>query len=81
MSHAHFVANKIYAKRVRQLGENPKYIFAVGGFGVDLIKNTKLLSKRELEKNLKISFGEKNLIVTFHPVTLEKKYLNSNLNN
>ena len=25
-----------------------------------------------MEKNLKISFGEKNLIVTFHPVTLEK---------
>ena len=72
MSHAHFVANKIYAKRVRQLGENPKNIFKVGGFGVDVIKNTKFLSKKELEKNLKISFGEKNLIVTFHPVTLEK---------
>ena len=72
MSHAHFVANKIYARRVRQLGENPKNIFTVGGYGVDLIKNIKLLSKRELEKKLKISFGEKNLIVTFHPVTLEK---------
>ncbi len=72
MSHFHFVANKTYAKRVRQLGENPKRIFDVGGFGVDLIKNTKLLEKKRLEEKLNIKFGKKNLIVTFHPVTLEK---------
>ena len=38
---------RIYAKRVRQLGENPKkYFFKVGGFGVDVIKNTKFLSRK-----------------------------------
>lgn len=72
MSHFHFVANKTYAKRVRQLGEDPKRIFNVGGFGVDLIKNTQLLEKKKLEDKLNIKFGKKNLIVTFHPVTLEK---------
>ena len=44
MSHFHFVANKIYAKRVKQLGEDPKRVFNVGGFGVDLIKNIQLLT-------------------------------------
>ena len=72
MSHIHLVANKIYAKRVKQLGENPNNIHVVGGFGVDLIKRTKLLKKEELEKKIKFKFGKKNLLVTFHPVTLEK---------
>jgi UDP-N-acetylglucosamine 2-epimerase len=46
MSHIHFVANKIYKKRVIQLGEKPKNVFVVGGLGVDSIKNTKLLNKK-----------------------------------
>ncbi|MBF89506.1 MAG: UDP-N-acetylglucosamine 2-epimerase (hydrolyzing) [Candidatus Marinimicrobia bacterium] len=68
----HFVAAKEYEKRVLQLGENPKQIFNVGGLGVDSIKRTKFLSKRELEANIGVRFLKKNLLVTFHPVTLEK---------
>ena len=37
MSHLHFVANKVYKKRVIQLGENPKNVFNVGGTGIDNI--------------------------------------------
>lgn len=73
MSSYHFVANKIYKKRVIQLGEDPKKVFNVGGLGVDNIKNTSLLSKKEIEKKLKIKFLKKNLIVTFHPETLTVK--------
>ena len=36
----HFVASDAYAKRVIQLGENPKFVFNVGGLGVDNIKKT-----------------------------------------
>ena len=71
MSHIHLVANKKYAQRIKQLGENPKNIFTVGGFGVDQIKKTILLNKKELEKKIKFKFGKKNLLVTYHPVTLE----------
>ena len=71
MSHIHFVANKIYKKRVIQLGENPKTVFNVGGPGIDNIKKLKLLNKKELENKLKIKFKKKNILVTFHPVTLE----------
>ena len=39
LSHLHFVANKQFRNRVIQLGENPKNVFAVGGLGVDNIKN------------------------------------------
>jgi len=68
----HFVAADTYNKRVIQLGENPKRVFNVGGLGVDAIKKTKLLSKKDLMKKSGIKFGRKNLLVTFHPVTLEK---------
>ncbi len=72
MANIHFVANKSYKNRLIQMGEEPSNIYNVGGFGVDLIKKTKLLNKRELEKKLRINFNKKNLLVTFHPVTLEK---------
>ena len=71
MSHLHFTATEEYKKRVIQLGEDPKRVFNVGAIGLDNIKNLKLLSKKELEKDLNVKFNEYNLLVTFHPVTLE----------
>ena len=73
MSTYHFVANKAYHTRVRQLGENPNNIFNVGGMGVDSIKKTNLLNKKDIEKKLKFKFLLKNLLVTYHPETLSKK--------
>jgi len=67
----HFVACDEYKKRVIQLGEDPSRVFNVGGLGVDAIKKAKLLSKKELIENTNIQFNEKNLMVTYHPVTLE----------
>ena len=72
MSHLHFTATEEYRKRVIQLGENPKRVFNVGGMGVENIKRLKLLSKEELEASINFKFMDKNLLVTFHPVTLEK---------
>ena len=73
MSWWHFTACEEYKKRLVQLGENPKKIFNVGGLGVDKIKNSKLLSKSELTKQTGIKFKKKNLLITFHPVTLENE--------
>ena len=61
MSHVHFTANPIYRKRVIQLGENPKNVHVVGGLGIDSLKKTKLLSKKELEKNLILSLKRRIL--------------------
>jgi GDP/UDP-N,N'-diacetylbacillosamine 2-epimerase (hydrolysing) len=71
MSWWHFVAAGEYEKRVFQLGENPKRVFNVGGLGVDNIKNIKLLDKQELAAETGLKFGKKNLLITYHPVTLE----------
>lgn len=71
MSHFHFVAAEEYRNRVIQLGEDPSRVFQVGGLGVDSIHRLDLLTKDELEKQLDLKFSEKNLLITFHPVTLE----------
>ena len=73
MSHLHFTATKKYSKRVIQLGEKPNRVFNVGGAGIENIKRLKLLSKEELEKSINFKFNIKNILVTFHPVTLEDK--------
>ncbi|MDD3375044.1 MAG: UDP-N-acetylglucosamine 2-epimerase [Candidatus Omnitrophica bacterium] len=72
MSHFHFVATKEYRQRVIQLGENSKSVLNVGALGVDNIKELNLLSKKELEQRLGFSFDKRNLLITYHPVTLEK---------
>lgn len=70
MSHLHFVAADEYRMRVIQLGEDAGRVFQVGGLGVDSIRRTQLLSRSELEAAIGFEFGEKNLLVTFHPETL-----------
>ena len=71
MSHLHFVANEAYRNRVIQLGEHPDSVFTVGGLGVDVMSRIELLNRDELESALDFKFGDRNLLVTFHPVTLE----------
>jgi GDP/UDP-N,N'-diacetylbacillosamine 2-epimerase (hydrolysing) len=72
MSHLHFVAAKQYRQRVIQLGEQPARVYLVGGLGVDNIKRLDLLSREQLETSLGFGLGTRNLLITFHPVTLEK---------
>jgi GDP/UDP-N,N'-diacetylbacillosamine 2-epimerase (hydrolysing) len=72
MSHLHFVAAEAYQQRVIQLGESPERVFLVGGLGIDNIKKLALLDRSELEKTLGFKLVAKNLLITFHPVTLEK---------
>lgn len=71
MSHLHFVTNKVAARRVCQMGENPDHVFNVGSPGLDYIKRVKLRSLMDLERALDFKFRKKNLLITFHPVTLD----------
>jgi len=72
ISHLHFVAAEEYRKRVIQLGEHPDRVFQVGGLGIDNIHRLPLLSREALEESLDFSLGERSLLITFHPVTLEQ---------
>jgi GDP/UDP-N,N'-diacetylbacillosamine 2-epimerase (hydrolysing) len=72
MSQVHFTATEEYRKRVIQLGEHPSRVYNVGGTGIENIKRLKLLSKSEFEKAIKFKLDKRSILVTFHPVTLEK---------
>ena len=72
MSHLHFVSTEEYKNRVIQLGEHPNRVFNLGAIGIDNINKLKLFSKNEFVKSIDFSLNKKNILVTFHPVTLEK---------
>ncbi len=70
MSHLHFTSTEQYRKRVIQLGEQPDRVFYVGALGVENIKKFPLLSKKEIEQDVKFKLDENTILVTYHPVTL-----------
>jgi GDP/UDP-N,N'-diacetylbacillosamine 2-epimerase (hydrolysing) len=72
MSHLHFVAADEYRRRVIQLGEQPDRVFNVGGLGIDSILRLNLLNRNDLETALGFNLASRNLMITFHPVTLER---------
>ena len=80
MSHLHFVAAEEYKKRVIQLGEQPDNVFLVGGLGIDNIVKLNLLERKDFEKSIDFKLGIKNLLITFHPVTLEKNTSEKQMN-
>lgn len=70
MAHLHFVAAPEFRQRVIQLGESPDRVFTVGALGLDNIARMPLMNIEELQSCLDVELGERNLLVTFHPVTL-----------
>jgi len=72
MSWLHFVSNLTNKKRVIQLGEDPRRVFKIGSLGVDRLRKTNLLNKKLIQKKMKFKFNKKNILITYHPVTLEK---------
>ena len=72
MSLLHFTATDAYRNRVIQLGEHPDRVFSVGALGVENIKSIKLKTKTELEHSIQFQFNQPTVMVTYHPVTLEK---------
>ncbi len=75
MAHLHFVANDVYANRVRQLGEEDWRICVCGEPGLDNVTRLDLLSAAELGRDLGLDLARPTALVTFHPVTLEAESL------
>jgi UDP-N-acetylglucosamine 2-epimerase (non-hydrolysing)/GDP/UDP-N,N'-diacetylbacillosamine 2-epimerase (hydrolysing) len=71
MAHLHFVTNAAAAARLKQLGEDPQFIFNVGSPGLDTVRRVNLLSREALQQTLDFTLRKHNLLVTFHPATLE----------
>lgn len=72
-SHLHFTSTEAYRKRVIQLGEQPEMVFNVGAIGLDAVKRLKLLNREEFEKSIGLKLKKRNVLITYHPVTLEEE--------
>jgi GDP/UDP-N,N'-diacetylbacillosamine 2-epimerase (hydrolysing) len=74
LSYFHFVSNKEYHNRVLQLGEEKKRVFITGNLASENIRNLKLIGKSQIEKFYNIKLMNKIIIITYHPMTLQKNY-------
>ncbi|MDE6980661.1 MAG: UDP-N-acetylglucosamine 2-epimerase (hydrolyzing), partial [Lachnospiraceae bacterium] len=81
MSALHFTSTEVYKKRVIQLGEEPKRVFWVGALGIENIKTEKLMDKDKLSQSIGFPLDMPYMVVTFHPVTLEKNTAQNQIEN
>ena len=72
-SHLHFVICRQYKNNIIKMGENKNRVFNFGSLAIENIKNLKKIDKKKLFKSLKINPFKPLAILTYHPVTLEKK--------
>lgn len=72
MSHLHFASCEVYRKRIIQLGEYPSTVFNVGAIGIDSIREMNFLDKEEFQRAIDFRLAKHSVLITFHPVTLEK---------
>jgi UDP-hydrolysing UDP-N-acetyl-D-glucosamine 2-epimerase len=70
MSHIHFTSTDGAKKRVIAMGEEAWRVHRAGAPSLDHVARSKLLSRAELEKKLKIDLAPATTVVAYHPVTL-----------
>ncbi len=71
MSHLHFTSNKDSTRRLMQLGEHPSRIHTIGSPGIDAIRRLKLMDREAIGREAGMALGQRNILVTFHPLTIE----------
>lgn len=70
LAHIHLTTHETSARRVRQMGATADRVHVVGSPGLDQLRRQPLLNRAALEAALGGPLGERNILVTFHPVTL-----------
>lgn len=76
LSHLHFAATQTYAQRIIQLGEDPERVWVTGALSLDNLRTMEWMGAEALKQKFDLHFDEPPLLVTYHPVTLEKRGLN-----
>jgi len=69
MSHLHFVATDVYARRVVQMGEEQSRVVVSGAPGLDALRSIALLDRAALEARCGFRLDAPVVLVTFHPET------------
>lgn len=73
MALLHFTTSNQSKRRVIQMGEEPSRVFNYGSLGVESIKRTKLITKKDIQTSLRIKFQIKCILITVHPNTSNPK--------
>ncbi len=78
LAHLHFVSNGEASARLKQLGELPENIFAIGSPDIDIMLSPQLPSIQEVKERYAIDFDRYGLVL-FHSVTTELDRLEENV--
>jgi len=73
MAHFHYVTAEPHRKRVIQLGENPNRVKNFGAPQLDHLSRLELLDREEFERSIDFELRDPTFLITYHPVTLEKR--------
>jgi GDP/UDP-N,N'-diacetylbacillosamine 2-epimerase (hydrolysing) len=76
LSHIHFAATTAYARRIRQMGEEPWRVHVTGSPAIDSILAFEPIPKADLGQEFGLDLAQ-TLLITYHPVTLEDEESNS----
>ena len=70
MAHLHFTCTQSARERIIQMGEEPWRVHFTGSPSLDQLRRNRLLTRAQVERELKISMTRKTIVVVHHPVTL-----------
>lgn len=70
----HFTSAESYRLRVIQMGHSSECVFNVGPMALDGFYHANIGDRRSFETQTGFRFGERNLLVTYHPETLLADY-------
>jgi UDP-hydrolysing UDP-N-acetyl-D-glucosamine 2-epimerase len=70
MSHLHFACTRKAAKKIREMGEDPWRITFSGSLSLDALRQERLLTASQLEKQLGFAVDRETVVCVYHPVTM-----------
>jgi UDP-hydrolysing UDP-N-acetyl-D-glucosamine 2-epimerase len=80
LSHLHFASMDDYARRIRQMGEEPWRVTVCGAPALDQLATFKPMPDDELSARIGMPLTPAPLLVTFHPATLEYEQADAQAN-
>ena len=71
LSSIHFTSAEKHRRKVQEMVGESNHVVVVGPMCIDNIKNVKVITKEQFENKAKYKFANKNILMTYHPVTNE----------
>ena len=72
MAHLHFACTGKARERILRMGEEPWRVHFTGSPSLDQLRRRRLLTRKQLEREIGVSITPKTIVVVQHPVTLHR---------